>query len=166
MSLLALKPPGYFGRAVDEGKLQRFLRYGLPLAPEAPGAIDWTISALSDETGGFRVTINAYGPANDAVYYGDGAGVILDTVATYAGETVSLGATEPGVFYFEYGTAGTLEVTLYALGSAGAGVATAHSVLILIDGDPGPDPEPEPSLLVWPADSTVWPSDSTIWPST
>lgn len=159
MSLLAGKQPGYFGRAVDEGKLQRFLRYGLPLSPEAPAAFtDWSAAAAE---GGVIIVIGAMPDARDAVYYGDGAGVLLDTIVTLAGTEFPIGATEPGTFFIAYEFEGDLGVTIHALGSAGAGDPSS----VTISSTGGPVMPGDPEFSVWPDDPTIWPSDNTVFPS-
>lgn len=97
MSMNPVKPAGYFGRAVDERRLNQFLRSGEGLIPQSPGLItEWDIDAAPG--GALTISIEAMPDAGDAVYWGDARGVILDTQWSYdAGEAISLLSVLPAV---------------------------------------------------------------------
>ena len=50
--MISIKPRGYYGRKVNESRLARYLRQGLPSAPEGPGAIQaWGAVAGGGQAG-------------------------------------------------------------------------------------------------------------------
>lgn len=133
MTMIRIKPPGYFGRVVDEGRLQSFLDYGLETAPEAPGpVVGWSVEP-GMEPGEIKFTIPDVPDPKDAVYYGDGDGVTLDLVWYYGDEALSLDASAAGEYTVslpdEY-WGETIDVSLWSVASAGAGEATTLSVTV------------------------------------
>lgn len=157
MSMIAAKPPGYFGRTVDEHKLARFQRYGLPLDPEAPAAfVDWSVFGLD---GAVRVTFGTLPDARDAIHYGDGAGVLLDVVVVLSDALVGLSLTPvslgiaPGSYEIDVPpefSGVDLEVTIRAIGSAGPGEPATLPVSVGVSS-------------IWPTVG-IWPT-SGLWPA-
>lgn len=125
MSLIRVKTPGYFGREVDEGRLARFIRPGLPMDPEGPGEItDWSVVPGVDN-GTLVITFGMPLPsAGDAAYYGDGAGEILDLLWRVAGgDAVSIGANYADSFTVDASAweGETVNVSVAAVATAGTG---------------------------------------------
>lgn len=133
MSMIAIKPPGYFGDAGAEQRLVRFLRYGGEDALTLPGTlVDWTLGA-GEGPGEVTIVIRTIPAAGDAAYWGDGAGTITATQARFdQGPPVTLGSTLAATHTFLRPERGRMiEVELRAVGSAGAGPwSDAQAVLV------------------------------------
>src|SRR5687768_15597650 len=146
MNMIATKPAGYFRRPEDEGKLQRFLRYGLALPPEGPGAIAAWDAVPGSAAGEVVIIIAALPDPMDATEYNDNAGVILDIGWSYtqpgseeiAPIVSTLSATLPGSYTVtlpeEYHFT-EVDVAIWAIATAGAG--PKGSVAVIVPGAEG-----------------------------
>lgn len=147
--MIQAKPASYFGREVQQERLQRFLAYGLPLAPEPASAFtDWSVRAGAGPDL-IDIIIDALPEAGDAEHYGDGAGVISNIGWAFGTASGVLGTAAPGTYTVSVPGAGGNAVAIFAITQAGAG---ADASLPFAGGLGG----------VWPL-SGVWPT-SGVWP--
>jgi hypothetical protein len=134
--MLLVKPAGTGYDGVQEGRFASFLSYGLAGDPAEPGAItDWTVELVDTE---YRITISALPAAGDAVYPGDGAGVILDIEwQADDGDGASLDATTTGSWLVAPVDPTSIGVRVRAT----LGYGPWSEIAIAEDGEPIPPPD-------------------------
>jgi len=140
MSMNPTKPGGYFGRAVDETQLGRFMAYGLPVDPAPPGVITgWGLRPAYDGDGRVVFSFPVLPERGDLDHYGDGQGELIGIAWSGGGLggllPVVAGADIP-VTLPEALWGLTLGFTVAAVGPAGSGPASAPiTITVPLAGD-------------------------------
>ena len=154
MSMIAINPPGYFGRAVDAARRLMPFRCPASEAPAAPqpfGADDWAIEPGA-ASGDFVVTVLRIPDLGDASHWGDGLGALVRIEwRASSGAAAEVDLTGPGSTVIHL--AASADVSLRAVATSGTPDWSAPKAATV-----------EAPAELWPT-TGLWPADEDdIWP--